>query len=181
MSDTPAVLVTILSVLAGFGAKWAGDALDDRRRSRREREARKEARRDLLRQRRSDFQRQTLLDLQEACMKLIRNAAQQHHADIMAFKQTGKWQRHLLPAEVNEAGGEAQRATAVLTVRILDPEIRKLADELKSACAGLGKVDSLATGDGLLEHAGAIHDALNRRIGETLRTLDTEDDQAARS
>ncbi len=171
----------VLSFVAGFVAKWIVDWQDDVRRTRREREARMEARRDVLQQRRSDFQRKNLLDLQEACMKLVRSAGRQHHADTMAFRQTGKWQGHLLPEDVSDACALAQRETTVLMVRAADEQLRIITDDLKAKCAALGKVTSEADGDALLSATGTTHDTLNRRIGEVLRSLDTEDTAAAQA
>jgi hypothetical protein len=174
-TDASSVLLTILSVVTGFGVKWATDVLEDRRRVRREREARRESRREFLQQRRSDFQRQNLLDLQDAAMNLIRSGARQHHADVMAFKETGKWQGHLLPEDVSDECALAQRSTTTLMVRIEDDETRHLVDALKRNTSQLGDTADLAAADRLLSSAAKAHDTLNNRIGEVLRNLDQED------
>jgi len=179
MSETSSVLLTIVSVVTGFVVKWATDTLEDRRLTKRQREARKEARRDFLQQRQTDFQRQNLLDVQEASMSLMRSAATQHHADTMAFRQTGKWQGHLLPEAVSDDCAAAQRATTTLAVRIRDVEVRRLVDELKGTCVGLTRTTGSDEADRLLASAVRIHDALNRRIGDVLRNLDQEDNSAA--
>ena len=179
MSDPPSSLLPTLTFLLGFGAKYVTDLLQDQRLSRREREARKDARQDFLQQRKSDFQRQNLLKLQEASMKLVRSGARQHLADEKAFKMTGKWQGHLLPEDVSDEGYLAQRATTILMVRISDPEIRRLVHELKGSCECLGRVADLKEGNLVLASAGSIHDSLNQRIGEVLRNLDEEDTAAA--
>ena len=54
--------------------------------------ARGAARWDQILERRNAFQRQTLLDLQEALMKLGRTCGQMHHQDVMTYRQTGEWQ-----------------------------------------------------------------------------------------
>jgi hypothetical protein len=48
-------------------------------------------RHDKLFEQRIGFQRQTLLDLQEASMQLARSVAAIHHQDVMAYRSTGKW------------------------------------------------------------------------------------------
>ena len=181
MPDAPSTWLPILTFLIGFGTKFLTDLFHDQRLSRRESEARREARRDQLQQRRSDFQRQNLLELQESCMKLVRSGARQHLADKAAFKTTGKWQKHLLPEDVNDESYLAQRATTILTVRIGDAEVRQLVVDLKLRCAELGCVANLERGDLVLDKAGLIHDELNQRIGVALRNLDEEDTVAARA
>lgn len=75
-SSALSAVVSAIAFLGGFGAKWLLDLEQNRRVTAREREARREARRDLLTQRRADFQQRNLLDLQEACTQLIRKAGQ---------------------------------------------------------------------------------------------------------
>jgi hypothetical protein len=174
-TDTPSVLLTILSVVTGFAVKWATDVLEDRRRGRRDREARRDARREFLEQRRSDFQRQSLLELQEAVMLLIRSGGRLHHADVMAFKNTGKWQGHLLPEGVSDEAALAQRATATLMVRVEDEEVRRLVASLKSDTARLGQTADREEADHLMRSAAENHEVLNQRIGELLRSLDREE------
>jgi hypothetical protein len=77
----PASLNWLLSVgtlLLGYLTKSISDWFDFRRVSKREREAREEARRDKLFERRVEFQRATLLDLQGELMNLVRTASQMH-------------------------------------------------------------------------------------------------------
>jgi hypothetical protein len=91
MADAPSGWFPALTLLVGFGVKSVSDWFQDRRALRREREARTEARRDQLRERRSDFQRQTLLDLQEAASDLIRACGAIYVQNVAAFRQTGLW------------------------------------------------------------------------------------------
>ena len=81
----------VLTLLLGYAVKAASDWLQHRRTSERERQAREAARQDQLFERRTTFQRQTLLDLQEAVMRLARSSGAMHHQDVMAFRKTGKW------------------------------------------------------------------------------------------
>src|SRR5687768_4612193 len=66
----------VFTLLLGYGTKAFSDWFQHRRAREREREARDAARRDQLFERRTSFQRQTLLDLQEAIMRLTRTTAE---------------------------------------------------------------------------------------------------------
>jgi hypothetical protein len=68
----------VLTLLLGYATKSLTDWLEHRRNTRREREAREAVRRDQRFERRTSFQRQTLLDLQEASMQLARSVGAIH-------------------------------------------------------------------------------------------------------
>jgi hypothetical protein len=83
----------VLTLLLGFGVKSLSDWVDHRRMVERDHAARGAARKEKNLERRIDFQHQTLLDLQEACMQLACSTSAMHHQDIMAFRNTGVWQK----------------------------------------------------------------------------------------
>jgi len=72
MPNVFSAAIPVVTFLAGFGAKWLLELEQHRRLTAREREARREARKTVLEQRRADFQRQTLIELQEICATLLR-------------------------------------------------------------------------------------------------------------
>src|SRR5260370_35432981 len=91
----------VMTVVTGSIMKAVSDRLEHSRALQRERENRKEMRRIQLAERRADFQRQTLLDLQEVLKDFARAAGAAYHADVMAFKKTGTWAKQLVPAEID--------------------------------------------------------------------------------
>src|ERR1700680_2831546 len=123
-------LLSVETLLLGYLTKSISDWLDFRRISKREREAREEARRDKLFERRVEFQRATLLDLQEAVMNLVRTASQMHVQDIKAHNETGIWQRQLFGEELSEAARLAHARVALLSVRVRDEAVRNLVDDI---------------------------------------------------
>ncbi len=177
MSTFLSAAAPTLTFLAGFSAKWLMELEQHRRVTAREREARRAVRRDFLEQRRADFQRQTLIELQETCAVLLRKTGQAHHSDEMAFKQNGEWQKALLPENVSELFGDAQRRAQVLLVRVRDPEVRKLAEDLKSYCSAVVQSPARATSRRAADQMIITYDELNRLIGAALREL--EDTEAA--
>jgi hypothetical protein len=164
--------VAVVTFIAGFGAKWITEIIQHNHATEREREARREARRDLLLQRRYDFQRQVLLDLQEICMRLIRTAGQTNHHDVMTFRSTGKWERALLPDDVNKEALAAQSKSTMLMVRVRDMEVRHLTDAMKSYVSTVAIAKSQKDSDDALQLAWENHSQLNQRIGEILREME---------
>ena len=162
----------VVTLLLGYATKSLSDWLEHRRNTRREREAREAARRDKLYEQRISFQRQTLLDLQEASAQLARSVGAVTHQDRMAYRSTGKWRKALLSDELNEGNRLAQARTGMLGPRVRDDATRQLVDKLKTRSAEA--VNSPTPQD--CERADIdvtlIYTELNQRIGEVLRKLD---------
>jgi len=81
MIQIPGSVVALLSAVVGYIGAMVTEYLRDSRARAREREARDASRRERLQVRRSDFQRETLLNLQEAVMHLARACGRMHHHD----------------------------------------------------------------------------------------------------
>src|SRR5260370_42269372 len=91
----------VVTLVTGYIMKVVSDRLEHSRILQRERENRKEMRRIQLAERRADFQRQTLLDLQEGLQDFARAAGAAYHAHVMAFKKTGTWAKDVDPTEID--------------------------------------------------------------------------------
>lgn len=168
-------LSTVISVLAG-GLLTAGSAwLNDTRLNERERERRREERRDRLASRRNEFQRETLLALQVACQRLIRNAGASLHHDIVAYRTTGKWQKGLLPNGLSDEQLDLNTQTMLLATRVRDEEIRRLSEELRIRLTHVFQTSGEAEAEFILMSAGSIQAPLLERIGQLLRNLDDDD------
>jgi hypothetical protein len=154
--------------LIGYGTKALSELLQHRRT--RAREAREDARRDQIVERRTTFQRQTLLELQDACMDLVRGTGAAHHHDRMAFRKSGK--RQLLPDDVDQALLVAQMRTTKLVVRVRDDTARELVEKFKSYASEVGGAKTPQDSDQGMAAAAATFDELNRRIGQLLREID---------
>ncbi len=116
-------IVTLLTgaLLAG-GAGW----LRDRRAWARAREDRADDR--LVRA--AEFQRQTILSLQEALQKVGRAEGRMSHEDHMAFKETQRWGENLHSPDASINAGAAMQDLQMLRSRIIDGEVRRLAARL---------------------------------------------------
>jgi hypothetical protein len=166
------VVTPVVTLLLGYALKSVSELVGHRRTLQREREAREVTRRDKFYERRTDFQRQTLLDLQEAMSDLIRSTGAAHHQDTMAYRQTGKWQKHLLGEVLDESCHKAMRRTLILWVRVQDDSVREMVQRCRECASkvmvGPNKEDS----DVALANMAKIFEELNPKIGELIRTID---------
>ena len=129
----------LLGSLLGFVTAVVSEWLKDRRASAREREAREAERRMRLSERRRNFQRETLLPLQDAVAKLTRAAGRINHLDKMTYYSTGKWGGFQLPADLDDDAHYANVTLMVLTSRVRDDCIRKMVNTFRShaSCVGI--------------------------------------------
>jgi hypothetical protein len=162
----------VVTLLLGYGTKSLSDWFQNRRDVAREREAREAIRQEQRFERRSTFQRQTLLDLQEACMQLTRATGATHHLDEMSFRSSGTWQRQLLPEELDKNYHLAQTRTLMLSVRVRDDVVRQLVEKLRSHSAKATMSTSQADSNREIANMVPIHDELQKRMGELLREID---------
>src|SRR5688572_11116413 len=98
----------VVTLLAGTALGGILEALRDGRARQREDGARRHAIDEANRLRRMEFQRVSLLSLQDECTKLIRHIGQMHHHDLISFRQgKGAWAQTPGP----DSWGEASLAT----------------------------------------------------------------------
>jgi hypothetical protein len=162
----------VLTLILGFGASSLAELLRDRRLLNRERESREALRRGQAIERSTNFQRQTLLDLQDALFQLARAAGASYHQDLMAYRQTGQWQKQLLPDGSAEAVRLAQARTSILHVRVADVGVRELVCRFKAEVVAVLMSPGLAESEYSHASMGTTFEEINQRIGEILRSLD---------
>lgn len=168
----PEWLGTVLAVIAGGALTLSSGWLADNRLTNRERERRNEERRDRIAFRRSDFQRETLLALQVAAQKLIRNTGASLHQDVMAHRKGADWQRQKLPDGLSDDHLHWTTETMLLSSRIRDDQVRTLADQLRSQANRVGFSGSEAEAERRMLEASDVHAALIERIGLLVREID---------
>jgi hypothetical protein len=162
----------LLTFLGGYAARALSEWLQYRRATKKDREAREELRRDKLYERRIAFQRQTLLDLQEATLQLARTVGAAHFQDEEAFRTTGKWGDHLFPDDLDENNRLAHARTYMLGVRVRDDAARELMMKFKMYGDDVLKAKTRADSENAFGAMTAALDDLNQRVGEVLRSLD---------
>lgn len=117
------------------------------------------------------FQRQNLLELQDALHDALRMVGRVHFEDLASLSKGGEWGRSMLSEEVNEGFRIAQRKVLILIERVADDDLRShlkktmqstgnviLAKNLPESETALNAVSSMA--QEALEHIGRILRAL---------------------
>jgi hypothetical protein len=166
----------VVTLVAGYIMKAISDRLDHSRTVQRERENRRETRRIQIAERRADFQRKNLLDLQEAIQDLARSSGAIIHADTMKFRETQQWRRHLLPEDLNQAQFEATRKCILLIVRIRNGEIREIAQIFRLAALDASDSPDEATAQKRMNAAVEDLKKVHELIGAELRKLDDDEE-----
>lgn len=178
-TQMPDWLGTVLGVIAGGALTLFSGWLADTRLNAREREGRKDERSERLAIRRSDFQRETLLALQTASQRLIRNTGASLHQDIMAHRTGSEWQKQQLPDNLSDEHLQWNTETLLLASRVRDDEVRGLADQLRSQCTVVGFSGGQTEAEGRMAAAAVTQDALIQRIGFLVREIDEIETRAA--
>lgn len=152
--------------------KVLSDWLLYRRTREREREAREALRRDQLEEHRTTFQRQNLLDLQEAVNDLARATGATNVEDNKAYRQTGEWQKEPVGEVLSENSRLAIRRTSILNSRVRDDLVRELVQRFKDSCVNSTFSISIEAADSALNTMASVFEDLNDRIGLLLRQMD---------
>jgi len=178
MPETTAANATgwfpVLTLALGFVTASIGEWIRDKRTAKREKLSREEKRRSDIYERKVNFQRETLLNLQEALLNLVRATGESYHQDSMIFKQTGVWQKQLLGAELDERYRLAQANISILTVRVKDEAVRTMVNQLRSLSVSTVSSSSEEAAAQAIKKGSEVMDTLNERIGVLLRELDDE-------
>jgi hypothetical protein len=165
-----------LLVIAGIVVNQWYERGKERRSAKRAEEIRRAERRDKLLERRAEFQRPILLEMQEVAQQLIRAAME---SMALARKASTSGMRDgSLSGDIGEAMLTAQLRIQALAERVQDGRVRDTAYELRLCCAIRvpGATHSEAM-DAAWSSALSEFYALNERIGEALRKLDDIEDQ----
>ncbi|MGX5846914.1 hypothetical protein ACWGTO_07530 [Mesorhizobium sp. PL10] len=174
---SPEVWFPVVTLVAGALIGAFTQILTDRRTAHRERIARLEQRQDAARTRRIEFQRVTLLELQDRAGDLARSAAKTFLADEAAHRETGVWRQNLVGEDVSNEFFIAQTTVVKLRERVLDDQVRELTTKLRDACVNTEQARSKDNAFRWLSQVSDLLRTLNVRIGEELRSLDSIEDE----
>jgi hypothetical protein len=174
MPDATVAWFPVFTLLLGYALKAFTDWLQRRRASKRERESRGAALSGHLLERRTAFQRETLLDLQDAMMQLMRTTGVINVEDSVAFRESGLWHKEPLGDELSENHRLASARATMLAVRVHDDAVRNLVIAVQRHVDSVVVAESEGESDQGVDAAMVEFDKLNQRIGEILRQLDDE-------
>lgn len=164
------VMTLLIGYLAGFLSEW----FRDRRTTIREREARQAMRTTVIADRRAEFQRQALLELQDAVSQLARATGVIHHQDTMAYKSSGKWGQNRLINNWDEEFRKAQVRTTILAARVRDDVVRGLVERFRNDCTDVIVATTQPDSDNYLMKSFDTNNALQERVGIVIRALDDD-------
>lgn len=180
MDATVPAWVAILGPLVGYAIAVGTELLRGRQARIREREARRDTRQAAREDARDSFERETLLQLQDAVAALMRNTARVQHEEEMEYRRSGRWGRSALPEEIEgEISIQFPRDVQRLRVRLLDDRLRELVNEWSSfaAAATIPAMREETDAEARLRSTAAwkrcsdLYIEMAEAIGERLRVL----------
>jgi predicted component of type VI protein secretion system len=161
-----------VTLVGGYAGALLTEAVRDKRAAEREERARASQREHVVADRRADFQRETLLALQDAISRLVRCAGETAHHDLMASRQRGQWTKAPVGEDLNQRFFTAMVDTNTYVVRVLDEQVRELVTELRDRITTVAvAASSQSEANHALNEVTDLFVAVNGRIGELLRTL----------
>lgn len=167
------VWLPLLTLVLGYVGSLITESQRDKRTRQREQQAREESSRIEAEQQQRAFQRQTLMELQEALQGVARGAGKRHHLDTLALRATGTWRGGRL--RDNETAAEFADGTRVLLLksRVDDDETRWLVTEFTRMTSehAIRPYTSEAEADSKLLEAVEVLGRIHERIGHLIRTV----------
>lgn len=121
-------------------------------------------------ERAKEFQRTTLLDLQEALYDAMRLSARAHHEDFMAHKAGAEWAKGLLTDEVSQGTLAANRRIAILVERVADAALRLEVKALTQQMTSITMQTEQQVAERLLMQVTDEFNSVVERLGTVLRS-----------
>ena len=166
----PIELTTVITTSVALILGWLLSEASNWFRTRRDEAYRKLARREAKDDQRADFQRQTLIEIQEKLLQLNRSTFQIYFADLMAQNQGGRWGSNLVPDEIAEMDRELTMRLAALTVRVADDGLREQISGYIQICKEVGSAKSQDEAHQAEMEMERLFGSVNIHLGEILRS-----------
>ena len=117
------------------------------------------------------FQRETLIELQDALHNELRSIALVYQADDIAFHQSGNWGSQLLGEDLNEKAHQTGRRRLLLTERVSDDQLREHIKRVSSLCTQVLLARDKRTAESAFHSLATEGNSAMERIGKVLRSL----------
>ena len=168
-------LLPAITLAVGAAGTFAAQLIRERFTSGRERDARA-AEREVAR---DAFQRETLLELQDAMLRVLQNTAQLHLHNGRVYSETGRYARDYYPTELSDESSSVMAVASRLRQRILDDDLRRGVSDVLSLCIEmtnptLGTEVAAAAkdrADAAFSRLASANAELEDHIGSVLRAL----------
>lgn len=129
---------TLVGALASIGTTWISSISNSNLHKQASEQERKERER--------SFQRNTLLELQDALSDVLRMITQAHIEDVNAYRINGNWGNNMISDEVNEGELAANRKASILIERVANDKLRTELKEIiilsSSVCRAISYNDA---------------------------------------
>jgi hypothetical protein len=170
MADTN-VWLPIVTLVLGYAGSLATEAVRDKRQESREERAHTRSRLEVQVDRRADFQRDTLLRLQDALARLARAGGAIHSHDVIASREAGRWKATLLPDDLSHDVFRATVDTNLMVVRVEDSVLRDLVLQTRNPATLISLATSEEESVARMDAMAAAFEKANERLGLLLREL----------
>lgn len=117
------------------------------------------------------FQRDTLLELQDAFHDAVRIVAQIQYENTMIYAKTGQWGKGKLPEGLNESLRVANRRVMLLKERVADDSVRATTKQVMAKANAVVYAASKEESSALLDEVTFEGVDAIEKIGTTLREL----------
>lgn len=166
----------VVTLILGAVLKSLADWLTNLWASKREREARNQQRRDALLLKRAEFQRATLIELQDELGKYGRLCGQFYLKDATLYREKGSWGQPHTTDEIGEALRVSTGALQRLRVRVHDQSVRQQTATLIDVSGQIIFASHEAAAIDALQRMMEIAANINEAVGTALRALDEIED-----
>jgi hypothetical protein len=174
----PEVWFPVVTLVIGIVLKIVADVFADRRALKAQKELRDHENRYTSMIRRTAFQRETLLKLQECVQDTSRAANEVFLSDLANASLGHGWSRAKIPEEIDQKFFNTQRKLSLLQSRVRDEEVRTICEKMKSYLIKFSFPKDQNEAMELLGHISSQSDQLNERVGLILRELDEAEEKS---
>lgn len=117
------------------------------------------------------FQRETLIELQDALNDAVRLLTRAYLEDSASFKQSANWGQSLLSEEVNEKMRLANRRVSILVERVADGTLRSKIKDIMRASTQVVSARSQKDAETNFQGVTSAVDDVMENLGTVLRSF----------
>ena len=170
-------LLPVVSLIIGWGLSSLSGWWKDKRVSKREREIRLVERREAKRVRRNEFQRESLLGLQEAAASLMKAAIETYRHNWAGPQEQGTLK--LSSVDVDRDYLNAETQIGMFLHRVHDQDVRNACNAFRLQCLNsTGPFPDRDQARVAVNECSGLLSRLNHAVGNSIGELDALDEQA---
>lgn len=156
------LLGTLVGAATSIGTTWLANAHSAKLEAQKARDQQGETAR--------AFQRQTLIDLQDAIQDLMRQVTSAHHFYFRSVRAGLAWGHEPIPDNLSEAIRETFRKVAILKQRVANQPLREQVSKFTVDVAEVLRADDAEGAERLWRYAMTEHESMSNSVGAVLRS-----------